>query len=262
MQKMYLQNQIWVFPSNADTAPVGTNGDVFASITPYWLTSAGRSWSDIPVLDAALLASRSFKPQVKEALLKSGMFTPTVFTLLRKSFGTVNSEDDYTSMRAHPTAVPPALINTNKLVRLCSELKATEIPPLAAVAVKAAPVKDVPIHPEVIYALPFACGLVLRSEDPVRKFIISARGAKEFRFVQTHGKDVEVKIEQVKPDTAIVTVETAGLNPVNRVDISVFGRNPGTGWGAPAYISFARMDPDAPYSDPVLTFLKDPVEKK
>ena len=39
----------------------------------------------------------------------------------------------------------------------------------------------------------------------------------------------------------------------NRIDITVVGRNPGTGWGAPSYVSFAVMDPSAPYSDPALT---------
>ena len=37
-----------------------------------------------------------------------------------------------------------------------------------------------------------------------------------------------------------------------RVDIAAFGRNPGTGWGAPTYISFSVIDKDAPYYDPAL----------
>jgi hypothetical protein len=32
----------------------------------------------------------------------------------------------------------------------------------------------------------------------------------------------------------------------------VFGRNPGTGWGAPTYVSFSVVDMDAPYHDPAL----------
>jgi hypothetical protein len=65
MVKFYLSNQTWVFPSNADTAPVGTNGDVFASITPYWITTAGRSYSDLPYLRAALEASRNLPIETK-----------------------------------------------------------------------------------------------------------------------------------------------------------------------------------------------------
>ena len=261
MQKMYLSNQIWVFPSNADTAPVGTNGDVFASITPYYLTSAGRSWSDIPLLEAALLASRSFKAPVKKELIKRGMLSPTIMTLMRKSFGIVNSEDEYTSSRAHPTAIPPNIVNTNRLMKAASQLEIKEIPPMVAVRVTTPKLSTPPLHPELIYATPFAWSYVIRAEEPVRKFELKAMGAKEYRFVQTHGKNVKVKITELTPDSAEVELEIAGLNPTNRVDVAVFGRNPGTGWGAPSYISFARMDPDAPYSDPVLTFLKEPSAK-
>ena len=60
MATLYMDNQVWVFPANADFPPVGTNGDVFASVTPYWLVTQGRSWSDQYYLRAALDASRSF----------------------------------------------------------------------------------------------------------------------------------------------------------------------------------------------------------
>ena len=43
------------------------------------------------------------------------------------------------------------------------------------------------------------------------------------------------------------------MSVTNRIDIGVFGRNADTGWGAPSYVSFAVVDPSAPYSDPVLT---------
>ena len=45
-------------------------------------------------------------------------------------------------------------------------------------------------------------------------------------------------------------------------DVAGFARNPGTGWGAPSYVSFARMDPDAPNSDPALTPLPAPAPGK
>lgn len=50
-----------------------------------------------------------------------------------------------------------------------------------------------------------------------------------------------------------VMIDRIGLSPTQRVDIAIVGRNPGTGWGAPSYVSFARMDAASPYSDPILT---------
>ena len=253
MERLYLSNQVWVFPSNADTPPVGTNGDVFASIAPYWLTTAGRSWSDLPYLKAALLASASLRKDAKRAAIGKGLLAPTIMTLLRKSLRGVSSEDEYVSVRAHPTALPRDGVDTNRLMKAAAALTAAEIPPIVPVAVEALPPKAAPSHPELTYRSGFAWAYVLRSEDVKRVFTIRAAGAAEYRFVKTHGIGVDVKIEPIGKDSARVTIDRTGMSPVNRVDISVFGRNSGTGWGAPSYVSFARMDPAAPYSDPVLT---------
>lgn len=253
MEKLYLSNQFWVFPSNADTPPVGTNGDVYASITPYWLTTAGRSWSDRPYVKAALLASAALKPEVKEAIVRRGLLTPTIQTIIRKSLSAVKSEDDYISYRAHPTAMPPDGVSTNRVKELAAKMKTSEIPPLAVITAELVPPVTPSLWPELTYRSAFAWAYVLRADDTRRIFFIRAVGAKEFKFVQTHGMDVDVKIEQVKPNEARVTIDRTKMNPTKRVDIAVFGRNPGTGWGAPSYVSIARMDPTAPYSDPALT---------
>ena len=67
-----------------------------------------------------------------------------------------------------------------------------------------------------------------------------------------------MKIERENVSSAKITIDRTGMSPTNRVDIAVFARSAGTGWGAPSYISFARMDAEAPYSDPVLTNLQPP----
>ena len=258
MAKYYLSNQTWVFPSVFDTAPVGTNGDLFASITPYWLTTAGRSWSDLPYLRAALTASRSLDPQVKAAVVRRQLLAPTVQTLIRKSLKGVRTEEDYLTAKAHPTALPPNGVEMSRLTAAAKALTPSSVPPLVPLAVAMTPVREKPVHPELTYASAFAWAFVLRAEEERREFLVTACGAKEYAFVQTHGKDVDVKIERVRPDAAKVTIDRRGLNPTNRVDIMVCGRNPGTGWGAPSYVSFARMNPDDPSSDPALTVLDQP----
>lgn len=261
MARFYLSNQTWVFPANADIAPVGTNGDVFASITPYWLTTAGRSYSDLPYLRAALEASRSLKPKVKAEIVKNGMLAPTIQTLIRKSLKSVTNEIDYLSYKAHPTALPMNGVDLKRLISKASSLTEKEVPPLAAITVLTPPPKVKTAWPELTYASACAWAFVLRSDEEERTFFVKAKGASEFTFVQTHGNGVRVKIEKSSENSAKVVLNRNGMSPTNRVDIAVFGRNPGTEWGAPSYISFARMDPTAPYSDPVLTPLAAPSEK-
>ena len=261
MERAYLSNQLWVFPSNADTPPVGTNGDVFASITPYCITTAGRSFSDIPYLKAALYASAALHKDTKSEIVRRGLLAPTIMTLMRKSLRNVSNEDDYTSAKAHPTAMPPNGIDTNRLIAAASEMTSAEMPPVVRVLVRMAPTRDRPKFPELTYSTRFAWAFVLRSNDESRTFFIAAEGAKEYRFVKTHGTDVKVEIEKVAPNAAKVTIDRRGMHPANRVDIAVFGRDQGTGWGAPSYVCFARMDPSAPYSDPALTPREDPPKK-
>ena len=253
MVRFYLSNQVWVFPSNADTAPVGTNGDVFASIVPYWITTAGRSYSDLPYLRAALEVSRAMKKDVKADVVRRGLLAPTIQTIIRKSLRGVTNEVAYLSARAHPTAFPPSGVEKPRLLAAAAALTAKTVPPLAVIAVRAEAPTAAPNVPELTYASAFAWAYVLRAEDRVRTFRIAAKGAVEFRFVQTHGAGVAVTVAPENRAVAKVTIDRTGLSPTNRVDIAVFGRNPGTDWGAPSYVSFARMDPTAAYSDPVLT---------
>ena len=264
MVKFYLSNQIWVFPSNADTAPVGTNGDVFASIAPYWLTTAGKSYSDQPYLRAALEASRSFDPQVKAEIVKRGLLAPTIQTLIRKSLKGVTNEVEYLTAKAHPTAMPPNGLDLARLAAAAKAMTVETIPPLAAVSVAPAPVRQKTIVPELTYASAFAWAFVLRADEQVRQFTIVARGAETFSAAVTHGDDggEHVRVTAVKPNVFVVAVDKSVLSPTNRVDITVVGRNAKTGWGAPSYVSFARMDPSAPYSDPALTVLPQPQQPK
>ncbi len=262
MQKFYLSNQVWVFPSNADTLPVGTNGDVFASITPYWITTAGRSYSDKPYLNAALRASAALKPDVKSELIRRELLAPTIITLIRKNLGMVLDENDYLTAKAHPTAFPPQGVNLNRLEAAAKSLTCQRIPPLVAIAVKQTPPKHPAIHPELTYGTAFAWAFVLRAEDTEREFFIEANGAKEYKFFQSHGENIGCKIDSIAPNAVKITIDATSLNPTNRLDIAVVGRNQNTGWGAPAYVSFARMDHTAPYSDPALTFLPPSDETK
>ena len=261
MMKFYLSNQTWVFPANADIAPIGKNGDVFASIAPYWIATAGRSYSDIPYLSAALQASRSFHADVKREIVRRGLLAPTIQTLIRKSLRGVADEAAYLSPAAHPTAFPANGVDVARLVSAAGAMTEASIPPLAVIAVSADAPAAKPPFPELTYATAFAWAYVLRSDDMRRTFRIRAKGSSEYRFAQTHGAGVKVVVDQTAGDEALVVIDRAGMSPTNRVDIAVFGRNPGTGWGAPSYVSFARMDPDAPYSDPILTPRQGPEGK-
>lgn len=252
IQKLYLSNQLWVFPAHQDCPPAGKYGDVFSSICPYFLVTAGSSWTDLPYLKGALEASRSLKKETKAELVKRGLLAPTIMTLMRKSLNSVTNASDYLAVNAHPTALPAGALDLNKLRKSAAALQPSEIPPLASVSILAVPTKDIPAWPELTYASAYASAFVLRSDDEVRNFRFVANGAEEYTFSVLRGRTA-AEIKQIGGNLAELVIHKSKMSVSNRVDVAVFGRNKGTGWGAPSYVSFAVVDPKSPYSDPVLT---------
>ena len=255
IQKLYLSNQIWVFPATDDFNFTNTNlyGDVFASVTPYWITVRGRSWSDQYYLRAALEISRSLQDATKREIVRKGVLAGVVQTIVRKSLKRVKSEDDYLTPEAHPTAMPPGGLDMERLKSLASGMRLDEIPPLVAVSVKTQRLKEPPPLPEATYMTPFASAFVLRADETERVFEFMASGAVEYAFRIVHDDFGAASIEQIDWRSARVKINKTRMTPVNRVDVAVFGRTSTSGWGPPSYISFAVVDPAARYSDPVLT---------
>lgn len=252
MASLYASNQIWVFPANADFPPVGTNGDVFASVAPYWLVTQGRSWSDQYYLRAALEASRSLDPATKRDIVARRLLAPTIMTLIRKSLKGVRSEDDYLTEKAHPTCMPPAGLDLARLKRLSREMRASKVPPLVSLARFGAPVKDKPKAPEITYVTPFAAGVILRSSDDERTFNIAFAGADEVTCRIVHDPSGAARIVEQKGGVVHLVVDRTRLSGTARVDLAAFGRNRDTGWGAPSYVSFSTVDANAPYCDQTL----------
>lgn len=252
-QKLYLSNQLWFMPAHEDCPPKGRHGDVFSSICPYFWVSAGSSFTDQPFLRAALEASRSMQKETKAAAVAKGLLAPTIMTLMRKSLRSVTNEVEYLTAAAHPTAFAAGSLDVARLKKAAAELSVEGIPPLVPVSLIGTPVKDRPQWPEPTYVTPFATAVVLRSEDTVRRFRIVANGARDYEFRILRGGNAAKLVRSPQKQIADLEIDRSRMSVSNRVDIGVFGRTLTSGWGAPSYISFAVVDPSAPYSDPVLT---------
>ena len=263
IQKLYLSNQIWVFPAVDDFNFTNTNlyGDVFASVTPYWITVRGRSWSDQYYLRAALEISRSLPVATKREIVRRGVLAGVVQTILRKSLKGVATEDDYLSPKAHPTAMPPGGLDMERLKALASGMGVSDIPPLVAVFARTQRLAKEPAWPEATYITPFASAFVLRADETERTFMLSATGAHEYAFRIVHDDFGAARIVESTGASARIVIDKTRMTPVNRVDVAVFGRTALSGWGPPSFVSFAVVDPSARYSDPALTPLPQPKQE-
>ncbi len=252
MYRLYRTNQVWVFPMVDDVK--GKYGDIMPSVTPYWLATEGRSWSDQPYLKAALEISRSLKPEVKEELVKRGLLSAQIQSILRRSLKGVETEEDYLSAKAHPTALPPNGVDMDRLKRLSSELTVDKIAPLALITGLAASKTDYSGKmPEVTYVTPCAAAFVLRGEEKKRSFLVRIAGGEGFAMSVVHGDEDAAKFKRVGNDAAEIEVERSLISATNRVDVAIFTRSATSDWSAPSYISFSVIDKSAKYVDPVMT---------
>ena len=93
---------------------------------------------------------------------------------------------------------------------------------------------------------------MLRNPETTRSFVVRAGGGAEYQFVAVHNKEA-AKIDRIAPDAARITLDKSLITPTNRVDVAIFAKTGESLWSAPSFVSFAVVDPAAPYSDPVLT---------
>jgi hypothetical protein len=260
MADFYLSNQIWVYPVNADYPPVGTNGDCFVSVAPYWLATQGKSWSDQYYLRAALEVSGSLDLPVKREIVARGLLAPTVQALIRKSLKSVDgSEEAYLTAASHPTCFPPDGLDLARLKRFAGGLRMEEIMPVAVVKVVAEKSREEPLAPECIYSTPCASAFILRTNGEKRAFHLLARGGEEYAFKVVHGNARAVRISPRTSSAVKVEIDTDEI--AERIDIAVFARNAKSPWGAPSFVCFSVPESTAPYYDPVLRVHK-PVEVK
>lgn len=255
MAKFYLSNQIWVFPvvKDYDFTPSGY-GDIFASVTPYWIATQGASFTDQQYLRAALEVSRSLNPSVKRTIVSSGRLAPTIQALLRRSLRGVASDEDYLSEKAHPTCFATNALDIARLKNAAKSLTTAQIPPVAIIAGVMSDKKPTAptAFPELTYATACAWAFVLRNPETTRSFVVRAGGGAEYQFVAVHNKEA-AKIDRIAPDAARITLDKSLITPTNRVDVAIFAKTGESLWSAPSFVSFAVVDPAAPYSDPVLT---------
>ena len=260
MDLLYRNNQFWVIPAHMDFGKKDI-GDVFPGVAPFQFLTVGSSWSDQPFLRAALAASASFPIMTKQAIIRRHLMGPTLQWLLRRTRRGVETEDDYLSPQAHPTAFDAPRLDTVRIAEKAHALQPEQIPPVVSLSIinsRAHPIRypvagrDYPdTISEILYATPSAICFVLRAPDGIRPFLLHARadGAHEskpatFAWRVVHGDASAVKIETppgeaaTTPEKGFAQITVDRRNIKERIDVACFAKTDGTDWGAPAFISF------------------------
>jgi len=262
MDLLYHANQLWFMPAVKDFG-VEELGDLMPAAAPFQFVTQGASWSDLPFLRAALAASAALPPETKRAALERGLFAATMQWLFRRSIPGVETDEDYLSAKAHPTAFEGRHLASVNLASNAHALRPEAIPPTASLTLinsKTYPVKypqpglDYPdVLGEALVSTPSCIALVLRAPAASRTFLFRAQPFPiktenvSFSWHVIHGDAKRVKIEPPLGETpdaldkgfAQITVDRRGL--AERIDVGCFAKAPGTSFGMPAIISFSPV---------------------
>ncbi len=268
LARHYSHNHLYVYPEHQDHDPgrngTGGYGDVYPANTPYLLISQGSSYTDQPFLDALACTMASFRPEVKEEIVKLGLMAPTLQQIFRSCYKPAQKQDAYLTGIAHPSVFDGTQIDAMKMVEVAHSMKMETIPPLARLHVEqqeqghlGQDYFDV-VEMETLFDTPNAVARIGRSMQFDRRMIVTARESFDhqnrplkFKWVVLRGDESRIRIQPLDDEGSRADI-TVGWHPrrkihpdspieSNRVDIGLFANN-GKNWSAPAFITWYFLD--------------------
>ena len=251
----YTANHLYIYPAHKDYGTPA--GDLITANTPYMLISSGSSGTDQPLLKAVAAILAAFKPEVKAFLSERGLISPTVQWIFRRGQLGIDSDDDYLTGRAHPSAFNGKRINLLDMVERAHRLDAGDVPPVVRLSVQnedhGAAGIDVmyPSSDETLFDTPSAMAWIFRSTDFTKRLVIDASQTSDpnnrpltFRWLVLRGDSKQISIRPLNDQGSVAEItipwnaRRVGAENItgNRVEIGVFANN-GKHWSAPAFIN-------------------------
>lgn len=253
----YIRNMLYVYPAHHDHDP--EMGDLFPANTPYMIVSQGSSGSDMPFVEAVAQILAAFRPDVKSALVQSGLLMPTTQMIFRRGQSWVKNDEDYLSGAAHPSVFDSGAMSVTRMVALAQSLTIADVPPLVALEVVK---EDEPargretFEPDtsVLFTTPAAIARVYRTTARAMHLTVRARtiglpsqpkNEPKLIWRLLRGNEAEVSIipsaDGAQADISIGWQQRRRVPgrpelSSNRVDIGVFADN-GRQLSAPSFIS-------------------------
>ena len=264
----YAASHVYMYPEHRDYKPGhngdGGYGDVYCANTPYVIISQGSSGTDQPFMNAVVLTLASFRPQVKEMLVRNGALMPAIQMIFRSSNKMVAAPADYLTGIAHPPVFDGSQVDALKMVQMAHDMTTNCVPPLIHLEVVEEDIPDAgrdffDARPtERLADTPSAVARLVRSTKYVRRMVVTSEGSKDlnglpltYQWRVLRGDADRIKINPLNKDGSKVELlvpyhERRPIQPGsamegNRVDIGAFVNN-GKYYSAPGFVTFFYLD--------------------
>lgn len=270
----YADSNLFIYPEHGDHDP-GWNGrdgwgDLFPANVPMVTICQGSSYKDQAFLSAFLSAAAALPRETQTFILRKQWLAPTLQMLLRRSYKTCQTDEDYFSGKAHPVVFDGGLLDEEKMARLAHDMTPDRIPPVVRLEVSSETAlrpgadffEEETIRDGRLGTTPYAVARVFRGSGFRNEMQLSAKRSLDlqgrslkFRWVLLQGDPARV---QITPSDDGVTAElTVAWHPegraasgiqTHRVDVGVFAHN-GSVWSPPAIVSFYMLPNEARFYD-------------
>lgn len=266
LYREYRFNNLYIYPSHWDYIP-GHNGhygygDLYPTNSPYVIISKGDSGTDQPFLNSFFHTLASFRPEVKEKLIKRGLLMPTLQLIFRASNRNIKNWDDYLTGAAHPAVFDGNQVDTLRMVKAAHDIQLDTIPPFSSIEVLS---EDLEIDKnyfkvdgsEILGNTPNVISRIFRGPSYTKRIVVGAKNSADinykpltYHWVVLQGDPNLVKITPINDGTAAeIDVSYQDRHPIakgsliesNRIDIGLFVHN-GTSYSAPSFITYFTLD--------------------
>lgn len=254
---LYAANHLYVYPEHRDHDPL--RGDRFPANAPQVVISQGSSGSDRPFVRAIAAILAAFQPETKRRLIAAGLVASTAQMILRRGMAGVESDAEYLSAAANPTALDGTRIDLGRMVTLAQAIESDAIPPAVRLRVVAETVAMPGVGVlgdglgERLFDTPDAAARVAHGLQRLRRYRLDVSETEDpggrplkfhWRVLRGPGTIVQPLDAQGGAAEAIVAWSAPFAVPGDpalttmRADVAVFADN-GRHMSAPAFLSVA-----------------------
>lgn len=257
--QQYINNNHYFYPEHTDHDLV----DYFHAKFPYAFVSQGSSATELDEVRNFLYASAALKPEVKQALINSGLLIPTLEMLSRRS--RVADNATYLTGAAHPSAFgnhPNPLL----MAQMAQAMTLSDIPPMVQLEViednydgiLGVDYFEESGKAEGNFETPASISKIYRGRENVKRMVVSAENSYDlagnpltYEWKVLRGGAQKVTINPLNAEGSLVEIlieyhpkadiESDPARQSNLVEVGAFVSN-GTYYSAPGFVTSYSLD--------------------